>query len=330
MTQADTARGPLAFLLRLFCWGMVTVTFAFLLEVYLVHWQGQGSARALLAGGPGGVVAALGYAVAGALALLQALRGRARSLQADSEAISALVAYVARGAFFAILFIGLADALISFLRVERLIEPLFGAGMATDLGQTAFRGPNIHMPLAVLGFVVAFFTRTVGFIWLALLVVVAQLSLVIGRFVFSYEQVFMTDLVRTWYAALFLFASAYTLVEEGHVRVDVFYSTMSERARALVNGVGAAVLGMPLCWVILVYGAATSASPIIGPFLRFEQGQQSFGLMTKYLLAVYLGVFAVTMLFQFAALVLKSAGTWRGEGAPDDASMATPRPAMGS
>lgn len=34
----------------------------------------------------------------------------------------------------------------------------------------------------------------------------------------------MADLVRFWYAALFLFASAYTLLEEGHVRVDVFYA----------------------------------------------------------------------------------------------------------
>ena len=31
----------------------------------------------------------------------------------------------------------------------------------------------------------------------------------------------MGDLVRFWYAALF-FASAYTLKEDGHVRVDVF------------------------------------------------------------------------------------------------------------
>ncbi len=330
MTQADTARGPTAFLLRLFCWGTVTVTFAFLLEVYLVHWQGHGSARALLAGGSGSMIAAAGYLIAAVLALLQAVRGASRSLNEDAEMISAIVAYLARGAFFAILFIGLADALISFLRVERLLTPLFGPDLATELGQTAFRGPNVHMPLAAAGFIVALFTRSVGFIWLALLVVIAQLSLVIGRFVFSYEQAFMTDLVRTWYAALFLFASAYTLVEEGHVRVDVFYSTMSERARALVNGVGAAVLGMPLCWVILVYGAATSASPIVGPFLRFEQGQQSFGLMTKYLLAVYLGVFAVTMLLQFAAVMLKSAGIWRGERTPDGASFTPPQPAMGS
>ncbi len=87
-----------------------------------------------------------------------------------------------------------------------------------------FIGPWIHIPLILLGFVTALFTRTLGFTWLALLIVIAELLIVISRFVFSYEQALMGDLVRYWYAALFLFASAYTLLEEGHVRVDVLYA----------------------------------------------------------------------------------------------------------
>ena len=75
--------------------------------------------------------------------------------------------------------------------------------------------------------------KTLGFPWLALLIVVAELAIVITRFVFSYEQAFMGDLVRFWYAALFLFASAYTLYEEGHVRVDVFYAGMQRHHQRL-------------------------------------------------------------------------------------------------
>ena len=68
-----------------------------------------------------------------------------------------------------------------------------------------------------LSLIIAYFTRTLGFIWLALLIVVAELQIVVARFVFSYEQAFMADLVRFWYGAMFLFASAYTLLAEGHV-----------------------------------------------------------------------------------------------------------------
>ena len=78
----------------------------------------------------------------------------------------------------------------------------------------------VHLPLTIFSFIYSIKNKSIGFIWLALLVVFAEALIVISRFVFSYEQAFMGDLVRYWYAALFLFGSAYTLLKDGHVRVD--------------------------------------------------------------------------------------------------------------
>ncbi len=310
--QAD-ARHPLPPLLRLLAWGNVFAVAAFLVEVWLVHWQGEPGARAALQGGHW---AALGYAAA--LGATLAMLARARPLRDDAATITAVVAYIARAAFFMVLFVGVADAVISFLRVEELLPALVGDDMARNLGQAAWRGPNVHMPLLVLALAVAAVTRGLGFIWLALLVVALQLLIVLGRFVFFYEQPFLADLVRMWYAGLFLFASAHTLLEDGHVRVDIFYAGMSRRGKALVNGLGALGLGMVMMWTILILGSATSASTIVGPFLRFEQGQQTYGMMTKYLMAVFLGIFAVSMLLQFAAMLLRAGADWLG--APDGAT----------
>lgn len=330
-TSAATGPGPLA--LRVLAWATVMVTFAFLIENYLVHWRGMPGALGFVRGASEGWVAAAAYVVAAGLTVLMVLRSRAEPLRPDAARIQALTNYLVRASFFAALFVGLGDAGLSWIRAEGLHRVWFDDAMATQIGQTRWRGPTVHVPLIVLGFVVAAVTRTLGFMWLALLVVLVQLLMVIGRFVFSYEQPFMADLVRLWYAALFLFASAYTLATEGHVRVDVFYASMSRRARALVNGVGSVVFGMSVCWTILILGTATNASTLIGPFLRFEQSQSSFGMFTKYMLAVFLGVFAVTMLFQFAAQMLKAAADWRNEpgGAAADgtAADASAKPAMG-
>ena len=76
------------------------------------------------------------------------------------------------------------------------------------------------------------------------MIVCAELMIVITRFVFSYEQSFMGDLVRYWYAALFLFASAYTLFEDGHVRVDVFYTNLKDKTKSFVNEAGSIFLGI--------------------------------------------------------------------------------------
>lgn len=314
-TSPATGAGPTA--LRLFAWGTVTVTFAFLIENYLVHWQRQSGAMAFLRGDWEGWLSALFYALAAVIAVLLAMRSRNEPLRTDSDRIAGLTNYLVRACFFAVLLVGIGDTAISWLRAEGMLPGLLGNDLATQMGQARVRGPMVHVPLMFAGFIIALFTRTLGFFWLALLVVTVQLLMVIGRFIFSYEQPFMADLVRMWYAALFLFASAYTLATEAHVRVDVFYSSMSHRARALVNGLGSLVLGMTLCWTILILGTATNASTLIGPFLRFEQGQQTYGMMTKYTLAVFLGVFAVSMLLQFTSYVLKAAADWRDEHDPN-------------
>ena len=151
---------------------------------------------------------------------------------------------------------------------------------------------------------IALHAKGLGFTWLTLLVVLAELQIVITRFVFSYEQAFMGDLVRFWYGALFLFASAHTLIEDGHVRVDVFYAGLSSRAKGLVNAFGALLLGLPLCAVVLVIGFAQKSSIITSPMLAFEVGQSGFGMYVKYLLAGFLAIFAITMTIQFASYLL--------------------------
>jgi TRAP-type mannitol/chloroaromatic compound transport system permease small subunit len=154
--------------------------------------------------------------------------------------------------------------------------------------------------------VIAYFSRSLGFIWLALLVVIAEFGIVLSRFIFSYEQAFMGDLVRFWYAGLFLFASAYTLVEGGHVRVDVVYASFSKRAKAWINTLGSILLGLPLCWIIMTLGMDTKQSSLIGPIISFELSQSGYGMYVKYLMAGFLLVFAVSMAFQFVSSILSN------------------------
>ena len=114
----------------------------------------------------------------------------------------------------------------------------------------------------------------------------------------------MGDVVRFWYAALFLFASAYTLVEEGHVRVDVIYAGFSRRTKAWVDTVGSVLLGIPICWVILMHGMGGRGNSINGPLLSFEVSQSGYGMYVNYIMAGFLVIFAVTMLIQFVSYLL--------------------------
>ena len=247
------------------------------------------------------------YLISIFLAIFYVNRSIKQTLTADSEILNKITAYIIRSSFWAVLIVGIADLIISFMVVEKLVEPLFGEYFKIKLAIPAFRITFIHFPLILLSFVVGYFTRSVGFIWLAVLVVASEFFIVLSRFIFEYEQAFQGDLVRFWYSALYLFASAYALIHEGHVRVDVLYTGFSERKKAWTNSIGSLILGIPLCLIVLFLGMGGKASIINGPVISFEITQQgSNGLYLLYLMAVYLAVFGVSMLIQFTSYFMSS------------------------
>ncbi len=313
---ASEARPPLW--LRAFAWSMVALTFAFLINNILTFWVGLPGADALVAGAEGAgavVLSALQLAIYGAaivVPILAVARTPARGLRADAEIMSAIVRFIVRFAFWGVLLVGLGDVVVSFMRVEGLLDGAVGEETASAWGFNANRAPQLHLPLLGVALLLAIGTRTLGFHWLTLLVVIAELTIVISRFVFSYEQAFQADLVRFWYGALFLFASAYTLVEDGHVRVDVVYAALSTRAQGAVNVLGCVLMGILFCWVILYLGMATKSSIINAPLLALEVTQAGFGMYVKYIMAGFLMVFGVTMMVQFCAYLLESWADWQG------------------
>ena len=265
------------------------------------------------------------YALPIALLIVWIAATRERPPQADADAYSALAGFVVRASFWSVFLVGLVDAVLSFLRVEDFLPALVGDKTTIQLGQSVFRGQYIHIPLLALSCVIALFTRSLSFMWLSLLIVLAEFQIVITRFIFSYEQAFMGDLVRFWYASLFLLASAHSLVDEGHVRVDVFYTRFTERGKAWTNAVGSMLLGIPLCWIILTMGLWTKGSALANPLLTFEISQSGFGMYVKYLMAGLLIVFALSMAAQFTAYFLESVAVLRRTGT-DSAAHRTAAP----
>ena len=242
-----------------------------------------------------------------AFIIWHATANKTTSLMKEADRYKAWAAYVIRFAFWSVFLIGLFDATLSALRIENVLITLVGEPMDTKLGLSKFRGLYFHYPLLILSAIIAAFTRGLSFIWLAFLVVLAEFSIVITRFIFSYEQAYMGDLVRFWYAALFLFASSYTLIEEGHVRVDVIYASMRAKSKAWVNTIGCLLLGIPFCFTILLMGLEGRHSSLSSPIINFEISQSAYGMFVKYLMAGFLIIFAVSMAIQFISYFLSNA-----------------------
>ena len=337
LEAAVAASGRIQPALRVLALSVSYLGFVYLANAYMVFWLDWPGVVALLGDAgllgftapkePVGGRVALAilqvalYPVTVAAVVVYVLRTRARTLHADARRLSAIGAFIARAAFWTVLLVGLADAVVSFLRVEGLLVDVVGKSLAQDLGKSAFRAQVMHLPLMAVAVVISLFTRSVGFIWLALLVVVAELQIVILRFLFSYRT------------GLHGRSGALLVCRPVPVRERLYaaprrpcpgrravFRLQHARRRAWVNAVGAAILGAPVCWIVMTMGLANKFSIVSGPLLSFEVTQAGFGLYVKYMLAGYLLVFAVTMLLEFMASLLSNAGVLLAE---DDAPKST-------
>ena len=246
--------------------------------------------------------------------IMVVLKNKNISLRNEAERLHIINVYIIRSCFWVIFLVGLVDITIAFFRVEKIFEVFFTKVFSSNFTRPIFVGTFIHIPLIVVGFIIGKFTKTLGFHWLSLLIVISELLIVIARFIFSYEQTFMGDLVRYWYAGLFLFASAYTLYEEGHVRVDIFYQGLKTKTKGLVNSIGSIALGVSTSLTIIFIGFNGKQSIINSPILNFEVTQQgSVGMFIKYHLAMFIGIFGITMLIQFISYFFESLADYYGE-----------------
>ena len=317
-------KNNLPILIRIFSYSVLTITFVFLINNILTVWFDWPGVKQLFSQyglfgfkklskpleGPvlnSAFIQLFFYFISVLIVIFYVFKSIKRTLASDAEILTKFTAYIIRSSFWAVLIVGIADAIVSFMVVEKLTGPILGEYLRVKLVIPNFRITYVHFPLILISFIIGYFTRSVGFIWLAILVVGSEFTIVLSRFIFEYEQAFQGDLVRFWYSALYLFASAYALMHEGHVRVDVLYTGFSERKKAWTNSMGSLVLGIPLCLIVIFLGMSGKASIINGPVTAFEITQQgSNGLYLLYLMAIYLAVFAVSMLIQFTSYFMSS------------------------
>ena len=300
---------------RAFGWGVLGALVAFLINNALVVGWGAARLQDMFSVG---VTAALQpiliYIVCiGAGAAASFMRPN-ESLRADANRIHEFNKYLVRSLFWAVFLIGVVDAAIAVMRVESVLGLFFSPETVREFTRSAFVAPLFHFPLIVLSFIIGARTKTLGFTWLALLIVGSELLIVFTRFVFSYEQALMGDLVRYWYAALFLFASAYTLYEDGHVRVDLIYAGRSSRAKGGLNTIGTLLLGLVTMWTILIIGMSGKTSIINSPVVNLEITQTGAnGMFIKYQMAAFLAIFAATMIIQFVSYLFEAVADSRDE-----------------
>ncbi len=118
-----------------------------------------------------------------------------------------------------------------------------------------------------------------GAAWLSVLLVTVVFANVVMRYLFHTSFVFMQEFEWHVFAALFLLAGGYTLLKDGHVRVDIIYQRLGWRGRAWINLLGVLLFLLPGCYLVM----ATSFSFVLSSFHMGEGSPDPGGIPLRYL-----------------------------------------------
>lgn len=145
--------------------------------------------------------------------------------------------------------------------------------------------------------------------WLAVLLAVVQFTVVILRYVFAIGFIPMQESI--WYMSgiLFMTGAGFTLLADGHVRVDVFYREARSRTKAWIDLVGTLIFLLPVCIATLWL----SWSYVLNSWRVFEGSAETSGIQGIFLLKTFIWVFAVLVGLQGIAVALRALRFLRGE-----------------
>ncbi|KMY65739.1 C4-dicarboxylate ABC transporter permease [Desulfocarbo indianensis] len=149
-----------------------------------------------------------------------------------------------------------------------------------------------------------------GVSWVTTGLVVVVFVDVVMRYAFKTSFVFTQELEWHLFAFIFLMGAGYTLLHDGHVRVDIIFQRLSTRGQAWVNLIGCLVFLFPGCYLVIVtsYGFAAES------FRLMEGSPDPGGIAYRYVLKACIPLGFSLFTLQGVSLFIRSLLTITGRG----------------
>lgn len=127
--------------------------------------------------------------------------------------------------------------------------------------------------------------------WLLLLMALVQFGIVVLRYVFGVNYIFMQESITYMHVAVLLLAAGYALITDDHVRVDIFYGSASPKRKALIDFIGTYLFLFPVCLLLL-----WTASPYVASsWASGESSAEASGIPGVFILKSFIPAFAVLL-----------------------------------
>ena len=149
---------------------------------------------------------------------------------------------------------------------------------------------------------IAFCGKTVA--WLSIAMVLLTFTIVVLRYGFNLGWIWLQESLTYIHVLVFSVVAAWTLQQDGHVRVDIFYARMTPARRALVDLLGSVFFLAPFCIFILFI----SWPYVANSWKLLESSREAGGLPLVFLLKSLILVMPALLLGQ---AVINITDAWR-------------------
>ena len=138
--------------------------------------------------------------------------------------------------------------------------------------------------------------------WMTLMMVLITFVVVILRYVYAIGWVWLQESYVWMHGVVFMLGAGYTLLHNGHVRVDIFYRPNSARYKAIIDLAGSLLLLLPLVAVVVF----VSYDYVIDSWVRLEESREAGGLPALFLLKTVILLFCMLIGLQGLSLAARS------------------------
>jgi TRAP-type mannitol/chloroaromatic compound transport system permease small subunit len=141
-----------------------------------------------------------------------------------------------------------------------------------------------------------------GVAWVTLLMVLVVFVDVVMRYLFNTSYVFTQELEWHLFAFVFLMGSGYTLLHDGHVRVDIIYQRLGPKGKAWINIFGVILLLIPGCYMVV----ETSWGFVVNAWQVMEGSPDPGGIPYRFIIKAAIPAGFALLLIQGISLGVRS------------------------
>lgn len=148
------------------------------------------------------------------------------------------------------------------------------------------------------------FNEKIGILtsYLAIPLILITFFVAFMRYALDFGSIAIQEITIYLHALIFTVGASYTLKNNMHVRIDIFYNKFSDNLKKNINLFGTIFFLLPSCLLIFI----TSFNYVISSIMLLESSKEAGGLPILYILKSYILLMVFTLFLQAISEIIKN------------------------